>query len=57
MGITIDAGALDALFEATGGHAFLYRHLASAVVNELPGRHVSPGDQEAAGAADDQHVA
>ena len=36
MGITIDAGALDALFEATGGHAFLYRHLASAVVNELP---------------------
>ncbi|GAA4620461.1 hypothetical protein GCM10023196_004550 [Actinoallomurus vinaceus] len=36
MGITIDDGALDALFEATGGHAFLYRHLASAVVNELP---------------------
>jgi translation initiation factor IF-2-like protein/AAA domain-containing protein len=36
MGITIDDGALDALFEATGGHAFLYRHLASAVVKELP---------------------
>ncbi|MDS0135769.1 MULTISPECIES: translation initiation factor IF-2 N-terminal domain-containing protein [unclassified Amycolatopsis] len=36
MGITIDDGALDALFEATGGHAFLYRHLASAVVQELP---------------------
>ncbi|MBE1575451.1 translation initiation factor IF-2 N-terminal domain-containing protein [Amycolatopsis roodepoortensis] len=36
MGISIDAGALDALFEATGGHAFLYRHLASNVVHELP---------------------
>ncbi|TDD52818.1 hypothetical protein [Saccharopolyspora elongata] len=36
MGITIEDGALEALFEATGGHAFLYRHLASAVVNELP---------------------
>jgi hypothetical protein len=36
MGISIDEGALDALFEATGGHAFLYRHLASNVVNELP---------------------
>lgn len=36
MGITIEDDALDALFEATGGHAFLYRHLASAVINELP---------------------
>ncbi len=36
MGIAIDGGALDALFEATGGHAFLYRHLASTVVKELP---------------------
>jgi hypothetical protein len=36
MGISIDGGALDALFEATGGHAFLYRHLASNVVDELP---------------------
>ncbi|MFD0487318.1 translation initiation factor IF-2 N-terminal domain-containing protein [Saccharopolyspora erythraea] len=36
MGITIQEGALEALFDATGGHAFLYRHLASSVVNELP---------------------
>ena len=36
MGVRLDAGALDALYEATGGHAFLYRHLASAVVGELP---------------------
>lgn len=36
MGISIDAGALDALFEATGGHAFLYRHLAATVSNNLP---------------------
>lgn len=37
MGITIDDGALSALFEASGGHAFLYRHLASKVVaDELP---------------------
>ncbi|MFK0248822.1 translation initiation factor IF-2 N-terminal domain-containing protein [Amycolatopsis azurea] len=36
MGITIDTGALDALFEATGGHAYLYRHLASNVVDDLP---------------------
>jgi hypothetical protein len=36
MGISIDDKALDALFEATGGHAFLYRHLASKVVKELP---------------------
>jgi hypothetical protein len=36
MGIDIDDGALDALFEASGGHAYLYRHLASAVVTGLP---------------------
>ena len=37
MGITIENGALEALFEASGGHAFLYRHLASKVVaDELP---------------------
>ena len=36
MGIRLERGALDALFEATGGHAFLYRHLASSVVGTLP---------------------
>lgn len=36
MGIQIEATALEAFFEATGGHAFLYRSLASAVVQELP---------------------
>ncbi|MFJ8962877.1 translation initiation factor IF-2 N-terminal domain-containing protein [Lentzea sp. NPDC102401] len=36
MGISIDDKALEALFEATGGHAFLYRHLASKVVKDLP---------------------
>ncbi len=36
MRITIEDGALEALFEAAGGRAFRYRHLASAVVNELP---------------------
>jgi hypothetical protein len=36
MGITITEGALEALYEATGGHAFLYRHLASNVVHRLP---------------------
>jgi hypothetical protein len=37
MGITIENGALEALFEASGGHAFMYRHLASRVVTtELP---------------------
>jgi hypothetical protein len=36
MGIDIETGALAAFFEATGGHAFLYRSLASAVVQELP---------------------
>lgn len=36
MGIEIDRGATDALFEATGGHAYLYRSLASEVVESLP---------------------
>jgi len=36
MGIDIEGGALEALFEASGGHAYLYRHLASSVVSELP---------------------
>jgi len=36
MGIELQTGALEALFEATGGHAFLYRHLASSVVATLP---------------------
>lgn len=36
MGIQIEATALETFFEATGGHAFLYRSLASAVVQELP---------------------
>lgn len=36
MGVEIEEGALEALFEASGGHAYLYRHLASAVVQSLP---------------------
>lgn len=36
MGIFITEGALDALYEASGGHAYLYRHLASTVVKTLP---------------------
>lgn len=36
MGIQIESGALEALHEASGGHAFLYRSLSSAVVNRLP---------------------
>ncbi|MGW9587789.1 ATP-binding protein [Microbacterium sp. NPDC055455] len=36
MGIQIEEGALQAFFEATGGHAFLYRSLASSVVQKLP---------------------
>lgn len=48
MGIDVEAGALEALYEATGGHAFLYRSLASAVVQSLPvdvfQRHVTRAD-------------
>lgn len=36
MGIAIDPGALKALYEASGGHAYLYRNLASTVVASLP---------------------
>ncbi|MEV6899168.1 translation initiation factor IF-2 N-terminal domain-containing protein [Amycolatopsis sp. NPDC051372] len=36
MGISIDEAALEALYDASGGHAFLYRHLASSVVKKLP---------------------
>ncbi|MDR6200163.1 hypothetical protein QE374_002072 [Microbacterium sp. SORGH_AS428] len=36
MGIFITEGALEALYEASGGHAYLYRHLASTVVKTLP---------------------
>lgn len=36
MGIQIEPGALEALHEASGGHAYLYRNLSSAVVQHLP---------------------
>lgn len=36
MGIAIDPGALDSLYQASGGHAYLYRNLASTVVATLP---------------------
>lgn len=36
MGIQIQTGALEALHEASGGHAFLYRNLSSSVVEHLP---------------------
>lgn len=36
MGIKIEKGALEALHQASGGHAFLYRNLSSAVVQHLP---------------------
>lgn len=36
MGVHFEAGALEALHEATGGHAYLFRHLASHVVNQIP---------------------
>ncbi len=36
MGIEIEPAALAAVFEASGGHAYLYRHFASRVVEELP---------------------
>lgn len=36
MGIQIEPGALEALHEASGGHAYLYRNLSSAVVKHLP---------------------
>lgn len=36
MGIRIEDGALEALHDASGGHAFLYRNLASATIESLP---------------------
>jgi hypothetical protein len=36
MGIQFEPGALEALHEASGGHAYLYRNLSSAVVQHLP---------------------
>lgn len=36
MGIEIQDGALAALYDASGGHAYLYRNLASEVVATLP---------------------
>lgn len=36
MGIEIDPGGLEALHNGSGGHAFLYRSLASATVQSLP---------------------
>lgn len=36
MGIEIEPGALRALYDGSGGHAYLYRNLASAVVADLP---------------------
>ncbi|WP_139286309.1 ATP-binding protein [Tsukamurella tyrosinosolvens] len=36
MGIELEPGALAALYDGSGGHAYLYRNLASAVVSELP---------------------
>lgn len=36
MGIEIEPPALTALYDASGGHAFLYRNLASTVVERLP---------------------
>ena len=35
MGIAIDPAALETLYDASGGHAYLYRNLASAVVATL----------------------
>ena len=36
MGIEIQESALTALYDASGGHAYLYRNLASEVVKTLP---------------------
>lgn len=36
MGIEIEEGALRSLYDASGGHAYLYRNLASEVVSTLP---------------------
>lgn len=36
MGVEIEDGALRALYDASGGHAYLYRNLASEVIKSLP---------------------
>ncbi|MBW8172322.1 ATP-binding protein [Ornithinimicrobium sp. Arc0846-15] len=36
MGIELTDGALESLYEASGGHAYLYRNFASFVVSSLP---------------------
>lgn len=36
MGIELEPKALSALYEASGGHAFLYRNFASTIVQKLP---------------------
>ena len=36
MGVRIDEGALELVYEASGGHAFLYRHLSSHCIATLP---------------------
>lgn len=36
MGIEIESKALEALYDSSGGHAFLYRNFASNVVEALP---------------------
>lgn len=36
MGIEIEEAALASLYDVSGGHAYLYRNLASAVVGRLP---------------------
>lgn len=45
MGVGFDSSGLEALHEGSGGHAFLYRNLASAAVQSLPddlyGRQIS----------------
>lgn len=52
MGVEIDAGGLQALHDGSGGHAFLYRSLASAAVQSLPkdifGRKVTTTEVQAA---------
>lgn len=52
MGIEIDPSGLRALHDGSGGHAFLYRTLASAVVQSLPenapSRRIRAGEVEKA---------
>lgn len=52
MGVEIDPGGLQALHDGSGGHAFLYRSLASSAVQSLPkdvfGRKVTATEVQAA---------